>query len=267
MHGDELKVPARRTDERDDQHNDQQHNDQHDDRRRGDDHGRREEPGDVSYRDPYGRGGGDVLVASGSGSGTGVDADTGPVTQPNPVPVTDAGPGSGRAGEHVPAHSVEQAPDHVIVTERVTEAVPGQQRPADEKPAHAAPAEFTLFDRDPAEVQARWRDLQASFVDDPGEAVRRADGLVGEVVEALTSALRSRTEELRGRWKDGDGDTGDTERLRLALREYRGVLERLLALAGSHGGQPQGQSQGRDQGQNQGQGEGPRQGSRQGEER
>ncbi|WP_113704063.1 hypothetical protein [Nonomuraea lactucae] len=98
-------------------------------------------------------------------------------------------------------------------------------------PSHAAPQAATvLFDRDPAEVQARWRDLQAAFVDDPGEAVKRADGLVGEVVESLTAALSAHTGELRGRW-ESVGES-DTEQLRLALREYRSVLERLLTLSG-----------------------------------
>lgn len=96
-------------------------------------------------------------------------------------------------------------------------------------PAHAAPPEsVVLFDQDPAEVQARWRELQTSFVDDPGDAVQRAEGLVDEVVEALTSSLTARTGELRDRWKGA----GDTEQLRLALREYRVVLERLLTLSG-----------------------------------
>jgi hypothetical protein len=102
---------------------------------------------------------------------------------------------------------------------------------AEQAPAHAAPDDIVLFDQDPTQVQARWRDLQASFVDDPGEAVRRADGLVGEVVESLTSSLTSRTAALRGRWKDAGG--AETEQLRLALRDYRNVLERLLALSGS----------------------------------
>ncbi|MGW6502775.1 hypothetical protein [Nonomuraea angiospora] len=97
-------------------------------------------------------------------------------------------------------------------------------------PAHAAPDEVVLFDQDPDQVQARWRDLQASFVDDPGEAVRRADGLVGEVVDALTSSLTTRTNGLRDRWKDTEA--ADTEQMRLALRDYRNVLERLLALSG-----------------------------------
>ncbi|MFI7704677.1 hypothetical protein [Nonomuraea sp. NPDC049480] len=109
---------------------------------------------------------------------------------------------------------------------------------SDETPAHAAPDDVTLFDQDPAQVQARWRDLQASFVDDPGEAVQRADGLVGEVVESLTSSLTSRTNALRDRWKDTA--TPDTEQLRLALRDYRTVLERLLALSSHQSTQPSG---------------------------
>jgi hypothetical protein len=107
----------------------------------------------------------------------------------------------------------------------------------DEVPAHAAPGDVTLFDQDPEQVQARWRELQTSFVDDPGEAVQRADGLVGEVVESLTSSHTSRTDALRDRWKGAE--SSDTEQLRLALRDYRTVLESLLALSshqdGDHG--------------------------------
>ncbi|MEV0619807.1 hypothetical protein AB0I81_41270 [Nonomuraea sp. NPDC050404] len=110
------------------------------------------------------------------------------------------------------------------------------QVPAADTPAHAAPDDIVLFDQDPGQVQARWRDLQAAFVDDPGQAVQRADGLVGEVVESLTSTLTTRTNSLRDRWKDTGNS--DTEQLRLALREYRSVLERLLALSSKSPTQP-----------------------------
>ncbi|SEL32257.1 hypothetical protein [Nonomuraea pusilla] len=96
-------------------------------------------------------------------------------------------------------------------------------------PAHAGPV--ALFDQDPGHVRTRWREVQSSFVDDPGDAVRRADGLVGEVVDAITKALASRRSALRERW-EGAGGARDTEQLRLALREYRTVLERLLDLSG-----------------------------------
>ncbi|MGN9839251.1 hypothetical protein ACTMTI_14135 [Nonomuraea sp. H19] len=149
-------------------------------------------PGDeeVPHRDPYARTGGDMLA----------EPEPGPQTGPDPIRGSDT--------------SSEKAPD----------------TSSEEAPAHAAPKEIVvLFDQDPAQVQARWRDLQASFVDDPGEAVQRADGLVGEVVDALTSSLTSRTDALRDRWKDAE--SADTEQLRLALRDYRNVLERLLALS------------------------------------
>lgn len=125
-----------------------------------------------------------------------------------------------RADDGFPTVDGVRADDSVAVHDGV---------PADETPSHAAPQEVALFDQDPAQVQARWRDLQASFVDDPGEAVQRADGLVGEVVESLTSSLTTRTHALRERWKDVDSP--DTEDLRQAFRDYRNVLERLLALS------------------------------------
>ncbi|MBN6053920.1 hypothetical protein JYK22_18410 [Nonomuraea sp. RK-328] len=127
-----------------------------------------------------------------------------------------------------PAHAVQGTPTADLTD---SDGTPGTGVDGGAKPSHAAPADIVLFDQDPAEVQARWRELQAGFVDDPGDAVQRADGLVGEVVEALTSALTSRTGELRQRWSGSDDN--DTEQLRLALREYRTVLERLLALSGS----------------------------------
>ncbi|MBT2235786.1 hypothetical protein [Nonomuraea sp. NEAU-A123] len=43
-------------------------------------------------------------------------------------------------------------------------------------PASPAPA-VSLLDSDPAGVRDRWRDLQAAFVDDPRDAVQRAEAL------------------------------------------------------------------------------------------
>ncbi|GII65660.1 hypothetical protein Skr01_57450 [Sphaerisporangium krabiense] len=77
----------------------------------------------------------------------------------------------------------------------------------------------------------RWREVQAGFVDDPRDAVERADRLVEEAVDALTT----RRKNLADRWKNG-GD-GDTERLRLALRDYRSLLEELVGLTHGNAGQ------------------------------
>ncbi|MGW4798387.1 hypothetical protein ACWEPC_38825 [Nonomuraea sp. NPDC004297] len=133
--------------------------------------------------------------------------------------------------EQLPPQHIEPRPSISI------DLPPEPDQPHAAPGTHAAPTDAALFDQDPAEVQARWRDLQSCFVDDPGQAVQRADGLVGEVVESLTSTLSSRTNALRDRWKSTDADT---EQLRLALRDYRNVLEQLLALSSAPPLQSQG---------------------------
>ncbi|MEV7969666.1 hypothetical protein AB0O34_27360 [Sphaerisporangium sp. NPDC088356] len=82
----------------------------------------------------------------------------------------------------------------------------------------------------PIDFQQRWREVQAGFVDDPRDAVERADQLVEEAVTALTS----RRQGLVDRWKNSD--QGDTEQLRLALRDYRSLLEELVGLSYSTAG-------------------------------
>ncbi|MEO3803897.1 hypothetical protein [Nonomuraea sp. B1E8] len=207
---DELKVPSQRADE--------VRGDDRDDDRAVADRGPGEEAGGpiAGRLDDMGR-------ADGRPEGLERSADAYDPAVPGAAP--SAGPGDdaahrdpyARAGGDMPA---EPGP------------VDGQAEP-EEVPARAAPQDVVLFDQDPTQVQARWRDLQASFVDDPGEAVRRADGLLGEVVESFTSSLTSRTDALRDGWKDTGAQ--DTEHLRLALRDYRNVLERLLALSGAPG--------------------------------
>lgn len=108
--------------------------------------------------------------------------------------------------------------------------VPVEPEPAPAR-AHAVPPQSpALFDQDLDQAHTRWRDLQATFVDDPREAMERADGLVEEIVITLTGSLTTRTSELRDRWKNAD--QSDTEQLRLALRDYRAMLEQLLAMSG-----------------------------------
>jgi hypothetical protein len=91
------------------------------------------------------------------------------------------------------------------------------ERDHDATPGH----DTELFTGDAVtRLRARWRELQADFVDDPERAVREADGVVDEVVRTITE----HRERLAGEWQ---GHT-DTERLRLAMREYRTFVDRLL---------------------------------------
>jgi hypothetical protein len=76
-------------------------------------------------------------------------------------------------------------------------------------------------------LRERWQEVQVHFVDDPHDAAAEADSLVGEAIQALFASLDTRRRELAG-WRGGTG--ADTERLRVAVQGYRGLLDRLLAL-------------------------------------
>ncbi|SEH03529.1 hypothetical protein SAMN05444920_13832 [Nonomuraea solani] len=114
------------------------------------------------------------------------------------------------------------APSDQVVFDQKTPPPPA---PA---PASAAPA-VSLLGSDPADVRDRWRDLQSCFVDDPRDAVQRADSLMEEMTASIHQSLESRIRELQDLWKNTSQH--DTEQLRLALRSYRDVMHRLLPLA------------------------------------
>ncbi|MGF7236083.1 MAG: hypothetical protein ACQSGP_14145, partial [Frankia sp.] len=78
---------------------------------------------------------------------------------------------------------------------------------------------------DGTDLERRWQQVQASFVDGPRQAVEEADALVSETVAHLTSALAARKSALGGA---GSKDGSDTESLRIALRGYRKVFRKLL---------------------------------------
>jgi hypothetical protein len=65
-------------------------------------------------------------------------------------------------------------------------------------------------------------------------AVEEADHVLEEVATRFTEAVKQRRRTLRTSWQSGDGgqtkavSAGDTEQLRLALRDYRELTERLL---------------------------------------
>lgn len=85
----------------------------------------------------------------------------------------------------------------------------------------------SVLDQQVAErFRDRWQEVKAIFVDDPPGAVRQAGALSGEVVEELTAALGRLRKNLDGRWNDGEET--DTENLRVALRGYGSLIERVL---------------------------------------
>ncbi|MEV0532591.1 hypothetical protein [Kitasatospora sp. NPDC050463] len=80
------------------------------------------------------------------------------------------------------------------------------------------------------EVRADWERTQIAFVDDPAGSVAAADGLVGRTADLIAEAVRRRLEDLREGCRTPDEEPGArTEHLRLAMRDYRAALDRLLA--------------------------------------
>jgi hypothetical protein len=73
----------------------------------------------------------------------------------------------------------------------------------------------------------RWREIQASFVDEPREAVAEADALVADLMQKLAASFSNERERLEAQWDRGDDVS--TEDLRVALTRYRSFFDRLLA--------------------------------------
>jgi hypothetical protein len=77
------------------------------------------------------------------------------------------------------------------------------------------------------DFKARWEAIQQGFVDDPRSAVTDADGLVGDVLQKLSTTFEEQHRELEARWTGGEPDTED---LRSALQRYRDFFDRLLTI-------------------------------------
>jgi hypothetical protein len=75
---------------------------------------------------------------------------------------------------------------------------------------------------------ARWKEIQAEFVDEPRTAVEQAEALVAELMQRTAEMFARQRAELRQRW-ESSGNGISTEELRQNLRRYRSFFERLLA--------------------------------------
>jgi hypothetical protein len=84
-----------------------------------------------------------------------------------------------------------------------------------------------ISSEDVTDFRARWADIQASFIDDPRRACEQADNLVDVVLKHITEYFaRGRTDLVR-QWDRGNEPTS-TEDLRIAMKGYRGLIDRLL---------------------------------------
>jgi hypothetical protein len=99
------------------------------------------------------------------------------------------------------------------------------EQPA-EQPAERAPS---LLAADEANTfRARWDEIQTGFVDEPRQAVERADALVASAIKRLAEVFANERANLEKQWDRGDDIS--TEDLRVALQRYRSFFDRLLSV-------------------------------------
>jgi hypothetical protein len=110
-----------------------------------------------------------------------------------------------------------------------------EQEQGSAAPAAVAIAERTetereaLFaDEETRGFRARWDAIQTGFVDEPRDAVQRADALVEETVKRLAAVFADERTKLEQEW--ARGSEVSTEDLRQALRRYRSFFDRLLSV-------------------------------------
>lgn len=78
------------------------------------------------------------------------------------------------------------------------------------------------------DFRAAWDAVQIGFVDDPKQAVPKADELVAQVMRTLAEMFSNERAKLES--QVAQTDHGSTENLRVALRHYRSFFQRLLSL-------------------------------------
>jgi hypothetical protein len=93
--------------------------------------------------------------------------------------------------------------------------------------AERADGEGELFSANERnELEQRWNEIQARFVDEPRGSVQEANALVSDLMDRLVSSFSEQRARLEGQWERGDDVT--TEDLRMVLMRYRSFFGRLL---------------------------------------
>jgi hypothetical protein len=103
-----------------------------------------------------------------------------------------------------------------------------QRMESSAQPSESSTEELLFAADELSGLRSRWDEVQSGFVDDPRESVQKADGLVSDVIDQLTTGFSEVRSRLEKRW--ARGEEASTEDLRLALKRYRAFFERLLAV-------------------------------------
>lgn len=124
----------------------------------------------------------------------------------------------------------ETQPETFDATGRADRRVEDVEAPVETgaQAADVESAEMLFADSELSDLRSRWAEVQSAFVDDPRDCVQKADGLVADVVDRLTSGFSHVRAQLEEQWDRGE--QASTEDLRIALTRYREFFERLLAV-------------------------------------
>jgi hypothetical protein len=124
----------------------------------------------------------------------------------------------------------ETQPEMLDATGRADRPVGDVEAPVETgaQAADLGTTEMLFADSELSDLRARWAQVQSAFVDDPRDCVQKADGLVADVVDRLTSGFSHARAQLEEQWDRGE--QASTEDLRIALTRYREFFERLLAV-------------------------------------
>lgn len=166
-----------------------------------------------------------------SGGGFGSETATGRDSAPAPAGTPGAPAPAGTPAGHGPSGtSSDSAP---LVTG--SEQSHGSHGSEQGQGSHGG----RLLPRDESDkLSSRLQHAVTGFVDAPKSAVEEADHVLEEAAARFTDAVTQRRRTLRNSWQatDAGGTEGkpatstDTEQLRLALRDYRELAERLLRI-------------------------------------
>ncbi|WP_406002582.1 hypothetical protein [Streptomyces sp. NBC_00829] len=112
--------------------------------------------------------------------------------------------------------------------------LPGKAaRPTHHEPDARSTPEQLFAQAEREKLALRLQQSLTAFVDGPRHAVEEASAVLEEAAEQITAALTERRHTLRAAWhteREGRSAETDTEELRVTLRAYREVTERLLRL-------------------------------------
>ncbi len=134
----------------------------------------------------------------------------------------------------IEAASLEFESEHAQPEAEIQPVEPIQEEQPEQQPMAAAPSpveavhETFLSRTDVDELRSRWSSVQTKFVDEPCTSVEQADALVADAIVRVEKALSELRSVLDRQWLDQPNIS--TEDLRLVLKAYRDLLDRLLAL-------------------------------------